>query len=55
MEQDLKGSLEVGKLADLVVLSDDIMTCPATCIRDADIVLTMVGGQIVFENPVFQD
>jgi predicted amidohydrolase YtcJ len=54
-EENIKGSIETGKLADLVVLSDDIMTCPATCIRDADIVLTMVGGQIVFENPVFQD
>ena len=54
-EENIKGSIETGKLADLVVLSDDIMTCPATCIRDADIVLTMVGGQIVFEKPVFQD
>ena len=54
-EENIKGSIETGKLADLVVLSDDIMTCPATCIRDANIVLTMVGGQIVFENPVFQD
>jgi predicted amidohydrolase YtcJ len=54
-EEGIKGSIETGKLADLVVLSDDIMTCPATCIRDADIVLTMVGGQIVFENPTFQD
>ncbi len=50
-EEDIKGSIETGKLADLIVLADDIMTCPATCLRDADIVLTLVGGQTVYENP----
>ncbi len=50
-EEDSKGSIESGKLADLVVLADDIMTCPETCIRDADVVMTMVGGKIVYENP----
>ncbi len=50
-EEDIKGSIETGKLADLIVLADDIMTCPATCLRDADIVLTRVGDQTVYENP----
>ncbi len=50
-EEDSKGSIESGKHADLVVLADDIMTCPETCIRDADVVMTMVGGKIVYENP----
>jgi len=50
-EEEIKGSIEVGKLADLVILSDDIMTCPVECIRDADVELTMVGGQVIFKKP----
>ena len=49
-EEHDKGTLEVGKLADLVVLSDDILTCEPERIRDMDIVLTMVGGEIVYEQ-----
>lgn len=49
-EEDIKGSLEPGKLADLVVLSDDILTCAPERIRDMDVMMTMVGGEIVFER-----
>jgi len=42
------GSLEPGKRADLVVLSDDVFTCPESRIKDIGPVLTMVGGDIVF-------
>jgi predicted amidohydrolase YtcJ len=43
------GSLEVGKLADLVVLDHDYLTVPADDIRNIASVLTMVGGRVVYE------
>jgi predicted amidohydrolase YtcJ len=49
-EEDIKGSIELGKLADLVVLSDDIMTSPEDKIEDAEVLLTMVGGKIVYKK-----
>jgi predicted amidohydrolase YtcJ len=42
-----KGSLEVGKLADVAVLSDNIMSVPASAIQDAQVDLTVVGGSVV--------
>src|SRR5262245_66471844 len=48
-EEDLKGSLEPGKLADLVVLADDLACVPVTELRDLPVALTMVGGEIVYE------
>jgi len=50
-EEKVKGSLEPGKLADLVVLSADYMTCPETEIRDMSVLLTMVNGQVVYRRP----
>jgi predicted amidohydrolase YtcJ len=44
------GSLEAGKLADLVVLDRDYLTVPADDIRNITAVLTMVGGRVVFES-----
>jgi len=49
-EEAIKGSLEPGKLADIVVLSQDILTCPAEDIRKAKVELTIIGGQIVFDH-----
>jgi len=49
-EQD-KGSLTPGKLADIAVLSDDIMTSPEERVRDAEVLITIVGGQVVFRRP----
>ena len=49
-EDDLKGSLEVGKLADMVVLSKDIMSIPAPDILDTDVLTTILGGRIVYER-----
>ena len=43
-----KGSLERGKLADLVILSDDILSMPPEDIPTASVVTTIVGGQIVY-------
>jgi predicted amidohydrolase YtcJ len=47
-DDDTRGSLEVGKLADLAVLSEDYMTIPVERIGGLESVLTMVGGQVVY-------
>ena len=47
--EDRAGSLEAGKLADLVVLSDDYLTVPEDRIRDLRSTLTMVDGRIVHQ------
>jgi predicted amidohydrolase YtcJ len=47
-EEKLKGSLEVGKLADITVLSRDIMTIPEDEILSTDVVHTIVGGKVMF-------
>ncbi len=44
------GSLEPGKLADLAVLDRDVLTCPEPEIRRVKVLLTMVGGKVVFER-----
>jgi hypothetical protein len=49
-EEDIKGTLTPGKLADLVVLSTDILTCPQEEIRDAEVQYTIVGGRIAYER-----
>ena len=46
-EEKIKGSLTVGKLADIVVLSHDIMTCPAEQISQSKVIYTIVGGKVV--------
>jgi predicted amidohydrolase YtcJ len=50
LEESAKGTLEPGKLADLVVLEEDILTCAPEQIRDMEIDLTMVGGEIVYRR-----
>ena len=45
-----RGSIEVGKLADLAVLSQDILAVPPDAIRDTKALLTVVGGKIVYRN-----
>jgi len=44
------GSIQLGKLADLVVLDRDYLTVPADEIKDIKPVLTMVGGKIVYDS-----
>ena len=48
-EEDIKGSIECGKFADLVVLSDDILTVPKEKIKDIKVDMTIVGGEIVHQ------
>lgn len=49
-EEKSKGSLERGKFADLAVLSNDILTCPADSIKSIHSVLTMLNGKIVYKE-----
>ncbi len=49
-EENLKGSIEVGKLADIVVLSKDILTCPVDQIKEIKSEMTMVGGKVVYSS-----
>jgi hypothetical protein len=50
-EEADKGSLAPGKLADVVVLSRDILTVPDEEIRDAKVVMTIIGGKVVYRAP----
>ncbi len=50
-EEHIKGSLTPGKLADIVVLSNDILTCPEAEIPDTKIDYTIVGGSILYRSP----
>ena len=49
-EEDIKGSITVGKLADITVLDRDIMTVPEAEIAHAQVDMTIVGGEIRFER-----
>jgi len=50
-EEDLKGTLEPGKLADMIVLSDDLLTIDPERILDVQVEKTILGGRVVFERP----
>ena len=50
-EQDKIGTIEVGKFADLVVLGGDYMTTPEDDIYKIPVLMTVVGGKVVFEAP----
>lgn len=49
-EEDDKGSLEVGKLGDLVVLAEDPFQVEPARIREIPVALTVVGGEIVYQD-----
>jgi hypothetical protein len=49
-QEDNLGSIQPGKLADLLVLDRDYLTVPADQIRDIKPVMTMVGGRIVYDR-----
>jgi len=48
-EENVRGSIEVGKLADLTILSADIMKIPEMEILMTHCVMTMIGGEIVYQ------
>jgi len=49
-EEDIKGTLEPGKLADMVVLSEDLLTIDPERILDVEVEKTIVGGRVLFER-----
>ena len=49
-EEDIKGSIEVGKLADLTILDKDIMTIKEDEILDTKVEMTIIGGKVVFSR-----
>lgn len=49
-QDNSKGTLEIGKLADFIVLSEDIFTIDPTKIRDVKVLTTVVDGKVVFER-----
>jgi predicted amidohydrolase YtcJ len=49
-EERLKGSVEPGKLADLVVLAEDVSRVPAERLRHVGVAMTVLGGQVVYSE-----
>ena len=49
-EEDIKGSLESGKWADIVLLSQNLLTCPEDSIPKTMVLMTMVGGKIKYRK-----
>ena len=47
-EEEIKGSLETGKLADMIILDRDILTCPEDDIKDTKVLRTFLGGKTVY-------
>lgn len=45
-----KGSIEIGKLADLVVLSQDILSVPDSALMQTEVLATIVGGRVLYEK-----
>ena len=50
-QEDVKGSIEAGKLADFVVIGEDILAVDPHDISDIPIWMTIVGGKAVYTNP----
>jgi hypothetical protein len=48
-EEGIKGSIAPGKLADMVVLSEDPIKSPPEQIRDIRVEMTIIGGKVVWE------
>ncbi|MFN4956462.1 MAG: amidohydrolase family protein, partial [Cyclobacteriaceae bacterium] len=49
-EEKIKGSLEVGKRADFTVFSKDIMTVAEPEILTTEVVMTVIGGKVIYEK-----
>ena len=50
-EEGIKGTLEPGKLADMIVLDRDVLTVPAEQLLDTKVDMTFVGGKLVYQRP----
>ncbi len=49
-QENIKGTIEVGKLADIVILSDDIFSIDRSKIRNVRVETTIVGGKVVYQK-----
>jgi predicted amidohydrolase YtcJ len=49
-EEHVKGSITVGKYADMAVLSDNPLTVPPEKIKDVQTEMTIIGGKVVWEE-----
>lgn len=49
-EENIKGSIKVGKLADLVVFSNDLLKCSEEDIQNTKVLYTIVGGKILYSS-----
>jgi predicted amidohydrolase YtcJ len=49
-DEDIKGSIQVGKLADLVVLSESLLDVPPEKIKDISVDMTIIDGKIVYQK-----
>jgi len=49
-EEDTKGTLQTGMLADMVVLSENLLTLDPEAIMDVDVDMTIVGGRVLFDR-----
>ena len=49
-EEDIKGSIEVGKLADFTIFSKDLMTIPEEEIMSSEVLMTIVDGRVVYSR-----
>ena len=49
-EEDIKGSIEVGKLADFAIYNQDLMIVDEDAILNTEVVMTIFDGKIVFEK-----
>jgi len=49
-EEGIKGSLTVGKLADITVLDRNILTCPEDDIPGTGVLYTIIGGKVVYKK-----
>ena len=49
-EEDIKGTIEVGKLADFSVFDQDLMHIPELKILESNNILTVVDGRVVYQN-----
>ena len=48
-EEAIKGSIEPGKLADMIIVDRDILTCPLDNIKETKVLRTILGGKTVYE------
>ncbi len=49
-EEKIKGTIEAGKLADMIVMSQDLLTVDPTKIMDTQVELTILGGRVVYSR-----